>query len=134
MKWSQLTEINAGLMDSLTYEYVAENMPVEYEARQKDKLRYRYYACVVYVPAVCRTDLTRMHMRITFAFSTVRRFCFSWLHHPQNCACTQFTLTRSNNIPAVYLLLSLVFFSRLPHSYKLVRGTGSLLLPRFCGA
>lgn len=41
MKWSQLTEINAGLMDSLTYEYVAENMPVEYEARQKDKLRYR---------------------------------------------------------------------------------------------
>eukprot|EP00752_Nemacystus_decipiens_P014769 g13148.t1 len=42
MKWSQLTEINAGLMDSLTYEYVAENMPVEYEARQKDKLRYRY--------------------------------------------------------------------------------------------
>lgn len=42
MKWSQLTEINAGLMDSLTYEYVAEHMPVEYEARQKDKLRYRY--------------------------------------------------------------------------------------------
>ncbi|CAB1100306.1 unnamed protein product [Ectocarpus sp. CCAP 1310/34] len=42
MKWSQLTEINAGLMDSLTYEYVAAEMPAEYEARQKDKLRYRY--------------------------------------------------------------------------------------------
>ena len=41
MKWSQLTEINAGLMDSLTYEYVAAEMPAEYEARQKDKLRYR---------------------------------------------------------------------------------------------
>ncbi|CAN0571400.1 unnamed protein product, partial [Ectocarpus sp. 12 AP-2014] len=40
--WSQLTEINAGLMDSLTYEYVAAEMPAEYEARQKDKLRYRY--------------------------------------------------------------------------------------------
>lgn len=52
MKWSQLTEINAGLMDSLTYEYVAENMPVEYEARQKDKLRYRcicmYHTCTGY--------------------------------------------------------------------------------------
>ncbi|CAN0195847.1 unnamed protein product, partial [Scytosiphon promiscuus] len=42
MKWSQLTEINAGLMDSMTYEYVAKEMPAEYEARQKDKLRYRY--------------------------------------------------------------------------------------------
>ncbi|CBJ26821.1 conserved unknown protein [Ectocarpus siliculosus] len=41
MKWSQLTEINAGLMDSLTYEHVAAEMPAEYEARQKDKLRYR---------------------------------------------------------------------------------------------
>lgn len=46
VKWSQLTEINAGLMDSLTYEYVAAEMPQEYEARMKDKLRYR---CVSYV-------------------------------------------------------------------------------------
>lgn len=41
IKWSQLTEINAGLMDSLTYENVAEQMPEEYEARKRDKLRYR---------------------------------------------------------------------------------------------
>lgn len=42
IKWSQLSEINAGLMDSLTYEHVAAEMPQEYEARQKDKLCYRY--------------------------------------------------------------------------------------------
>ncbi|CAM9926476.1 unnamed protein product [Ascophyllum nodosum] len=42
VKWSQLREIDAGLMDSLTYEYVAAEMPDEYEARKKDKLRYRY--------------------------------------------------------------------------------------------
>ena len=42
VKWSQLREIDAGLMDSLTYEYVAAEMPDEYEARKKDKLRYRW--------------------------------------------------------------------------------------------
>lgn len=42
VKWSQLREIDAGLMDSLTYEYVAAEMPQEYEARKKDKLRYRW--------------------------------------------------------------------------------------------
>ncbi|CAM9113009.1 unnamed protein product [Phaeothamnion confervicola] len=42
VKWRALDEINAGLMDGLTYEYVAENMPAEYEARKTDKLKYRY--------------------------------------------------------------------------------------------
>ncbi|CAN0578686.1 unnamed protein product, partial [Laminaria digitata] len=42
IKWSQLSEISAGLMDSLTYAHVAAEMPQEYEARLKDKLRYRY--------------------------------------------------------------------------------------------
>ncbi|CAN0006989.1 unnamed protein product, partial [Choristocarpus tenellus] len=41
IKWGTLSEINAGLMDSLTYEDVAQNMPQEYEARKKDKLHYR---------------------------------------------------------------------------------------------
>lgn len=55
MKWSQLREIDAGLMDSLTYEYVAAEMPQEYEARKKDKLRYRWVeaaGCCLYIYSV----------------------------------------------------------------------------------
>jgi broad specificity phosphatase PhoE len=33
-----LDEINAGRMDGLTYEYVAEHMADEYEARRLDKV------------------------------------------------------------------------------------------------
>ncbi|CAM9704661.1 unnamed protein product, partial [Discosporangium mesarthrocarpum] len=42
IKWGTLSEINAGMMDGLTYEHVAETMPEEYEARKNNKLKYRY--------------------------------------------------------------------------------------------
>lgn len=54
IKWSQLSEINAGLMDSLTYEHVAAEMPQEYEARQKDKLCYR--SVVKWLRRICRGE------------------------------------------------------------------------------
>ena len=38
----QLNEINSGEHDGMTYEEIAENYPVEFAARDKDKLRYRY--------------------------------------------------------------------------------------------
>jgi 6-phosphofructo-2-kinase/fructose-2,6-biphosphatase 2/6-phosphofructo-2-kinase/fructose-2,6-biphosphatase 4 len=37
-----LEELQAGLMDGLTYEEVAEKFPKDYEDRAKDKLNYRY--------------------------------------------------------------------------------------------
>jgi 6-phosphofructo-2-kinase / fructose-2,6-biphosphatase 3 len=36
-----LDEINAGACDGMTYEEIAERMPEEFQARKKDKLRYR---------------------------------------------------------------------------------------------
>ena len=37
-----LNEISAGTCDGMTYEDVKRDMPSEYKARSKDKLRYRY--------------------------------------------------------------------------------------------
>lgn len=42
VKWRSLDEINAGMMDGLTYEEFAEAYPDHYEARKNDKLGYRY--------------------------------------------------------------------------------------------
>ncbi|XP_011003850.1 PREDICTED: 6-phosphofructo-2-kinase/fructose-2,6-bisphosphatase-like isoform X1 [Populus euphratica] len=41
IQWRALDEINAGVCDGMTYEEIKKNMPEEYEARRKDKLRYR---------------------------------------------------------------------------------------------
>jgi broad specificity phosphatase PhoE/predicted kinase len=40
--WRALDEIDAGVCDGLTYAEIAERLPVEYDARQMDKFRYRY--------------------------------------------------------------------------------------------
>lgn len=40
--WKALEEIQAGICDGMTYEEIEETFPKEFEARQKDKLRYRY--------------------------------------------------------------------------------------------
>ena len=36
-----LDEIQAGIFDGWTYEQIEEQMPQEYAARKKDKLKYR---------------------------------------------------------------------------------------------
>eukprot|EP01123_Difflugia_compressa_P005006 TRINITY_DN1653_c0_g1_i1.p1 TRINITY_DN1653_c0_g1~~TRINITY_DN1653_c0_g1_i1.p1 ORF type:complete len:405 (-),score=51.12 TRINITY_DN1653_c0_g1_i1:192-1406(-) len=42
LRLSSLNEINAGLCEGMTYKEIEEKMPEEFEARNKDKLRYRY--------------------------------------------------------------------------------------------
>ncbi|GAB2241878.1 hypothetical protein Droror1_Dr00018653 [Drosera rotundifolia] len=42
IQWRALDEINSGACDGMTYDEIKKNMPEEYEARNKDKLRYRY--------------------------------------------------------------------------------------------
>jgi len=42
IRWKVLDEIEAGTCDSMTYEEIEETYPDEFEARQKDKLRYCY--------------------------------------------------------------------------------------------
>jgi len=40
--FSALNEINAGLCEGMTYQQIEENMPEEFDARNKDKIMYRY--------------------------------------------------------------------------------------------
>lgn len=40
-----LDEIQAGIFDGWTYEDIEKQMPQEYAARKKDKLKYRYDCC-----------------------------------------------------------------------------------------
>jgi len=42
MSFPQLNEINSGEHDGMTYEEIAEAYPLEFAARDRDKLRYRY--------------------------------------------------------------------------------------------
>ncbi len=41
LRWKALDEIQAGVCDGMTYKEVAQRFPDDYEARKKDKLRYR---------------------------------------------------------------------------------------------
>lgn len=41
-RWRELEEISVGICDGLTYHDVERHFPAEFEARQADKLRYRY--------------------------------------------------------------------------------------------
>ena len=52
----QLNEIDSGDFDGMTYEDVAEQHPIEFADRDKDKLRYRYPNGESYVD-VCRSVL-----------------------------------------------------------------------------
>jgi len=42
VQWKSLEEIHTGVCDGMTYDEVKQQMPAEYEARSRDKLRYRY--------------------------------------------------------------------------------------------
>jgi broad specificity phosphatase PhoE/predicted kinase len=61
LPWSSLQvraldEIDAGTCDGLTYEQVARRMPDEFEARQADKLRYRYPRGESYEDVILRVE------------------------------------------------------------------------------
>ncbi|PNH04155.1 6-phosphofructo-2-kinase/fructose-2,6-bisphosphatase, partial [Tetrabaena socialis] len=56
LRWKALDEINAGSCDGMTYEGIAERYPHEYDARKKDKLRYRYPAGESYMDVIQRVE------------------------------------------------------------------------------
>mmetsp|Transcript_22441 Transcript_22441/g.30853 ORF Transcript_22441/g.30853 Transcript_22441/m.30853 type:complete len:598 (+) Transcript_22441:33-1826(+) len=62
VKWKALDEIDAGICDGMTYEEIKEKMPDEYEARQKDKLRYRYPRGESYEDLVRRVEPVIMEL------------------------------------------------------------------------
>ncbi|TQD92133.1 hypothetical protein C1H46_022290 [Malus baccata] len=54
IQWRALDEINAGACDGMTYEEIQKNMPNE--ARNKDKLRYRYPRGESYLDVIQRLE------------------------------------------------------------------------------
>ncbi|KAJ6670985.1 FRUCTOSE-26-BISPHOSPHATASE-RELATED [Salix viminalis] len=56
IQWRALDEINAGVCDGMTYEEINKSMPEEYEARKKDKLRYRYPRGESYLDVIQRLE------------------------------------------------------------------------------
>ncbi|KAH8519942.1 hypothetical protein Peur_001719 [Populus x canadensis] len=56
IQWRALDEINAGVCDGMTYEEIKKNMPEEYGARKKDKLRYRYPRGESYLDVIQRLE------------------------------------------------------------------------------
>lgn len=56
LRWKALDEIHAGSYDGCTYAQIANTSPEEYEARQMDKLRYRYPAGESYLDVIQRLE------------------------------------------------------------------------------
>ena len=56
VRWRCLQEIDVGICDSLTYKQVKERWPEEFEARTKDKLRYRYPRGECYLDIIERLE------------------------------------------------------------------------------
>jgi broad specificity phosphatase PhoE/predicted kinase len=54
--WRALDEIDAGECDGLTYAEIKERLPHEYQARHRDKLRYRYPRGESYEDVIQRLD------------------------------------------------------------------------------
>mmetsp|Transcript_19283 Transcript_19283/g.27105 ORF Transcript_19283/g.27105 Transcript_19283/m.27105 type:complete len:144 (+) Transcript_19283:726-1157(+) len=94
IKWKALDEINAGDMEGLTYEFVAENMSEQYQARKEDKLNYRYpgrgesyrdvfirLEPVMFEMLRCRTPL------LIVGHQAILRVLYGYLkrHTPQEC-------------------------------------------------
>lgn len=56
MRWKAIDEIDAGVCDGLSYKEVQETMPEEFEARRKDKLKYRYPSGESYLDVIQRLE------------------------------------------------------------------------------
>ncbi|KAL6200369.1 hypothetical protein ACLB2K_030151 [Fragaria x ananassa] len=56
IQWRALDEIHVGVCDGMTYDEIKKNMPEEYEARNKDKLRYRYPRGESYLDVIQRLE------------------------------------------------------------------------------
>jgi len=55
-QWRSLDEIDAGICDGMTYAEIEAQLPREFEARRRDKLRYRYPRGESYEDVIQRAD------------------------------------------------------------------------------
>lgn len=85
LRWKALDEINAGSCDGMTYAEIAKRMPAEFEARKKDKLRYRYPAGESYLDVIQRVEPVVIEMErekeclVVVAHQAVLRAVYGYL-------------------------------------------------------
>lgn len=104
-----LDEISSGDLDSLTYAEVEEKYPLEFKARVKDKLRYRYPAgesyidcCHRLIPVLERVERCNEPLLIV-AHQAILRCMVSYLLHGDirdvpNCKIPQHCLMRVTSV------------------------------------
>lgn len=93
MPWRALDEINAGICDGMTYEQIKQEMPNEYEARARDKFRYRYPRGESYEDVIARLDTVIIELERTrkpvlvIAHQAVLRAIYAYFHNipPEQC-------------------------------------------------
>ena len=56
VQWRALREIESGVCDGLTYDQIKVRYPKEYQARQHDKLTYRYPRGESYFDVITRLE------------------------------------------------------------------------------
>lgn len=56
LRWKALDEIHAGVCDGMTYPQIAQKFPEDFDARKKDKLRYRYPSGESYLDVIQRLE------------------------------------------------------------------------------
>eukprot|EP00803_Ostreobium_quekettii_P000050 evm.model.scf_2262.2 EVM.evm.TU.scf_2262.2 scf_2262:22211-24712(-) len=56
LRWKALDELDAGICDGMTYDEIRETMPDAFQARQQDKLRYRYPSGESYLDVIQRLE------------------------------------------------------------------------------
>ncbi|XP_043233080.1 6-phosphofructo-2-kinase/fructose-2,6-bisphosphatase-like isoform X3 [Amphibalanus amphitrite] len=61
-RWKTLDEINAGTCEEMTYEEIQHKFPVDFAARDQDKLRYRYPRGESYEDLVARLEPVIMEL------------------------------------------------------------------------
>jgi broad specificity phosphatase PhoE len=80
-QWRALVELHVGACDNMTYEEIEQRFPAEWEARKRDKLRYRYpqgesYLDVIQRLEPCILELERMQTPVLLIVHRAVARCF----------------------------------------------------------
>eukprot|EP00002_Diphylleia_rotans_P019202 TRINITY_DN3716_c0_g1_i3.p1 TRINITY_DN3716_c0_g1~~TRINITY_DN3716_c0_g1_i3.p1 ORF type:complete len:227 (+),score=31.96 TRINITY_DN3716_c0_g1_i3:326-1006(+) len=93
LQWRALDELEAGELNGLTYQEIAEKMPKEHEDRMKDKLCYRYPRGESYQDLILRLDPVLMELErqesavMIISHQAVLRVLFTYLTEKTHQEC-----------------------------------------------
>jgi broad specificity phosphatase PhoE/predicted kinase len=96
--WKLLDEIDAGVCDGLTYEQIAAQMPQEYAARKRDKLRYRYPQGESYEDVIARVEPAIIELErnrrpvLVIAHQAVHRALYAYFREQDPEACPHLSI------------------------------------------